>query len=134
MYYLICLFDVSERERSRLQGFVATAYNLLTPSLDSDSINCAGPGTNEPHGKNTICPTVFREHPEWFTCGQPAVPCTATTVNKTYNSQPCWSAPGVEETMTKNILKILRGDRNIKIISVSNMDGGVSSSPCPLVL
>ena len=34
--------------------------------------------------------------------------------------------------MTRNILRILRADPTIKIISVSNMDGGVSYSPCPL--
>ena len=113
-------------------GFVATANNLLTPSLNAETSDCGGPGTNEPHEKNTPCPATFRQHPEWFTCGQPAAPCTATTVNKTYSSQPCWSAPGVEETMTKNILKILRADPTTKIVSVSNMDGGVSYSPCPL--
>ena len=64
--------------------------------------------------------------------GQPAAPCTAVTVNKTYNSQPCWSAPGAVDTMTKNVLKILRADPTIKIVSVSNMDGGVSFSPCPM--
>ncbi len=112
-------------------GFVATAYNLLTPSLDSDASDCSGPGTNEPHPQNTICPAVFRKHPQWFTCGQPAAPCTATTVNRTYNSQPCWSSPGVKETMTQNILKILRADPTAALISVSNMDGGVSYSPCP---
>ena len=36
--------------------------------------------------------------------------------------------------MTKNVLKILRADPTIKIISVSNMDGGVSYSPCPMDL
>ena len=113
-------------------GFVATAFSLLTPSLDSDAVDCAGPNTFEPHAKNTACPAVFRQHPEWFTCGQPAAPCTSVTINKTYSAQPCWSAPGAEETMTQNILKILRADPKIKIISVSNMDGGVSFSPCPL--
>jgi hypothetical protein len=112
-------------------GFVATAYNLLTPNLDADSLDCGGPGTHEPHPQNTPCPAVFRQHPDWFTCGDPAVPCTAITVNRTYNSQPCWSAPGVQETMTQNILKILRADPTIKIISVSNMDGG-AFAPCPL--
>lgn len=112
-------------------GFVATAYNLLTPSLDSDASDCAGPGTNEPHPQNTICPAVFRQHPQWFTCGQPAEACTSATVNRTYNSQPCWSAPGVKETMTQNILKILRADPTVALVSVSNMDGGVSFSPCP---
>ena len=34
--------------------------------------------------------------------------------------------------MTQNVLKILRADPTIKMISVSNMDGGVSFSPCPL--
>ena len=34
--------------------------------------------------------------------------------------------------MTKNILSILKADPSIKIVSVSNMDGGVSFSPCPL--
>jgi hypothetical protein len=113
-------------------GFVATAYNLLTPTLNSDASDCAGPGTNEPHESNTICPAVFRQHPEWFTCGQPAAPCTNATIGQTFSSQPCWSAPGVEATMTQNILRILRADPSIKIISVSNMDGGVSYSPCPL--
>lgn len=113
-------------------GGVATAYNLLTPSLNADVPDCAGIGTYEPHGKKTPCPAVFRQHPEWFTCGQPAAPCTATTINITDNGQPCWSAPGVVETMTSNVLKILRADPTIKIISVSNMDGGVSFSPCPM--
>jgi hypothetical protein len=76
-------------------GGVATAYNLLTSSLNADVPDCAGQGTYEPHAKNTPCPAVFRQHPEWFTCGQPAAPCTATTLNKTDNGQPCWSAPGV---------------------------------------
>jgi hypothetical protein len=118
-------------------GFVATAYNLLTsynvtPNLDADANDCAGPGTDEPHGKNTPCPAVFRQHPAWFTCGMPAAPCTASTVNETYGSQPCWLAPGVVATMTQNILKLLRADSSIKLISVSNMDGDVSSYPCPL--
>eukprot|EP01051_Picozoa_sp_SAG22_P005699 SAG22_NODE_347_length_11873_cov_15.313997_3_plen_1456_part_00 len=113
-------------------GFVATAYNLLVPSLDADANDCAGPGTNEPHRVNTPCPAVFRQHPDWFTCGQPAGPCNATTINQTYNSQPCWLAPGVVDTMTHNILKILRADPTIKLISVSNMDGGVSDFPCAL--
>jgi hypothetical protein len=113
-------------------GFVATAFSLLSPSLDSDADDCAGPGTSEPHAKNTACPGVFRQHPEWFTCGQPAKACTTATINKTYSAQPCWSAPGVEETMLQNVLKILRADPTIKIISISNMDGGVSYSPCPL--
>eukprot|EP01043_Picozoa_sp_COSAG02_P000987 COSAG02_NODE_20_length_53673_cov_86.864841_22_plen_582_part_00 len=113
-------------------GFVATAYNLMTPSLDSDASDCAGPGTHEPHSQNTICPAVFRQHPDWFTCGQPAAPCTAATANRTYNSQPCWSAPGVKDRMTQNILKILRSDPTVALISVSNMDGDVSYSPCPL--
>ena len=34
--------------------------------------------------------------------------------------------------MTKNVLKILRAEPTIKIVSVSNMDGGVSFSPCPM--
>jgi hypothetical protein len=110
-------------------GFVATAYNLLAPSLDADASDCAGPGTSEPHHVNTPCPAVFRQHPEWFTCGQPAGPCNATTINQTYNSQPCWLAPGVVDTMTQSILKVLRADPTIKLISVSNMDGGVSNSP-----
>lgn len=113
-------------------GFVATAFNLLTPSLYSNAVDCAGPGTFEPHEKNTICPAVFRQHPEWFTCGQPAQPCTSVSINKTYSAQPCWSAPGVEATMTQNVLRILRSYPTTKIISVSNMDGGVSFSPCPL--
>lgn len=113
-------------------GFVATAFNLLTPSLYSNAVDCAGPGTFEPHEKNTVCPAVFRQHPEWFTCGQPAQPCTSVTINKTYSAQPCWSAPGVEETMTQNVLRILRAYPTAKIISVSNMDGAVSFSPCPL--
>ena len=113
-------------------GFVATAYNLLTPGFDSDAADCDGPGTNEPHPPNTICPAVFRRHPHWFTCGQPAGACTATTVNQTFSSQPCWLAPGVVETMTKSILTILHADPTAKLISVSNMDGGVSRSPCPL--
>ena len=115
-------------------GGVATAYNLLTPSLNANVPDCAGLETNEPHAKNTPCPAVFRQHPDWFTCGQPAAPCTAASINKTDNGQPCWSAPGVVETMTKNVLKILRADPTTKIISVSNMDGGVSYSPCPMDL
>ena len=111
-------------------GGVATAYNLLTPSLNADVPDCAGPGTNEPHAKKTPCPAVFRQHPEWFICMGGA--CTATTINKTDNGQPCWSAPGVSETMTKNVLRILRADPKIKIVSVSNMDGAVSNSPCPM--
>lgn len=113
-------------------GGVATAYNLLTPSLNADVPDCAGLGTYEPHAKNTPCPAVFRQHPAWFTCGQLATPCTTTTINKTDNSQPCWSAPGVVETMAESVLKILRADPTIKIISVSNMDGDVSFSPCPM--
>jgi hypothetical protein len=113
-------------------GFVATAFNLLTPSLYADAADCAGPGTFEPHEQNTACPAVFRQHPSWFTCGQPAKPCTAVTINQTFSAQPCWSAPGLQETMTQNVLRILRSDPTIKIISVSNMDGGVSFSPCPL--
>ena len=115
-------------------GFVATAYSLLTPSLNANVPDCAGPGTNEPHAKNTPCPAVFRQHPDWFTCGQPAAPCTAASINKTDNGQPCWSAPGVVEQMTKSIRKILHADPTTKIISVSNMDGGVSYSPCPMDL
>ena len=34
--------------------------------------------------------------------------------------------------MAKNVLKILRADPTIKTILVSNMDGGVSYSPCPM--
>jgi hypothetical protein len=110
-------------------GFVATAFNLLTPSLDSNAADCAGPGTFEPHEHNTVCPAVFRQHPEWFTCGRP---CTPASINKTYSAQPCWSAPGVEATMTQNVQRILRAYPTTKIISVSNMDGSVSFSPCPL--
>ena len=113
-------------------GFVATANSLLTPSLNADVPDCAGPGTYEPHEKNTPCPAVFRQHPDWFTCGQPAAPCTSVSINKTFYSQPCWSAPGVVETMTKNILRILHANPTTKIVSVSNMDGGVSYSPCPM--
>ena len=36
--------------------------------------------------------------------------------------------------MTKNVLRILRADPTIKIISVSNMDGDVSSFPCKMDL
>ena len=54
-------------------GGVATAFNLLTPSLNADVPDCAGIGTYEPHAKNTPCPAVFRQHPEWFTCGGPEV-------------------------------------------------------------
>jgi hypothetical protein len=115
-------------------GGVATAYNLLTPSLNANVPDCAGLGTYEPHAQNTPCPAVFRQHPDWFTCGQPAAPCTPTSINRTDNGQPCWSAPGVVETMTKNVLKILRADPTIKILSVSNMDGGVSFAPCPMDL
>jgi hypothetical protein len=115
-------------------GGVATAYNLLTPSLNADVPDCAGLGTYEPHAKNTPCPAVFRQHPDWFTCGHSGEGCTATTINKTDNGQPCWSAPGVTETMTKNVLRILRADPTIKIISVSNMDGDVSSFPCKMDL
>ena len=113
-------------------GFVATAYNLLTPNLDADSLDCGGPGTHEPHRKNTPCPAVFRQHPDWFTCNTPAQPCNAKTINTTYISQPCWLAPGVQETMTQNILKLLRADPTISSISVSNMDGVGGAAPCPL--
>jgi hypothetical protein len=47
-------------------GFVATAFSLLTPSLDANAVDCAGPGTYEPHEKNTPCPAVFRQHPQWY--------------------------------------------------------------------
>ena len=115
-------------------GGVATAYNLLTSSLNANAPDCAGQGTYEPHAPNTPCPAVFRQHPDWFTCGAGSShgPCTPTSINRTDNGQPCWSAPGVVETMTKNVLKILRADPTIKIISVSNMDGGVSFAPCPM--
>ena len=114
-------------------GFVATAYNLLTPPyFNSDAYDCGGPGTSEPHPQNTICPAVFRQHPDWFTCqptaaGEQHAACTVATVNETYNSQPCWLAPGVKETMTKSIFTILRADPTTKLISVSNMDGGMSA-------
>ena len=116
-------------------GFVATAYNLLNPPyFNSDADDCDGPGTNEPHPQNTICPGVFRRHPTWFTCqpaaGEKNAACTVATVNKTYNSQPCWLAPGVKETMISSIQLILRDDPATKLISVSNMDGGVSAFPC----
>ena len=80
---------------------------------------------------------MFRKHPNWFTCqptaaGEQHAACTVATVNKTYNSQPCWLASGVKETMTKSILTILRADPTTKLISVSNMDGGVSAFPCAL--
>ena len=41
-------------------------------------------------------------------------------------------SPEQVETTTKNVLKVLRADPTIKIISVSNMDGGVSYAPCQM--
>ena len=107
-------------------GFVATAYNLLSPDLLNESPECG------PHPHNTPCLSVWRANPEWFVCKPldcpapcrtPSYPCTVDEVNRTYNSQPCWSNTSLQQYMVSSLLRILRQNPNAKSISVSNMDG-----------
>jgi hypothetical protein len=116
-------------------GFVATAYDLLSPDLLTESPECGL------HPHNTPCLSVWREHPEWFVCkpldckapceAPPSYPCTLDEVNRTYNSQPCWSNTSLQQYMVSSLLRILRQNPNATSVSVSNMDG--SNSPeCPI--
>ena len=119
-------------------GGVATAYDLLSESLVADTTDCAGKGTNEPHPHNSPCLDTWRKHPDWFVCKNvtcdgiicPAIyPCTLQEVNRTSNSQPCWSVPSLQSAMANSVLRILRQNPNASSISVSGMDG--SPVECP---
>jgi hypothetical protein len=119
-------------------GYVATAYDLLCESLVADTSDCAGEGTNDPHPHNTPCLDNWRKHPEWFVC-KPVTcdlavcpfiyPCSMAEVNRTYNSQPCWSIPSVQTKMADSVLKILRQNPNATSISVTGMDGAPAECP-----
>jgi hypothetical protein len=114
-------------------GFVATAYDLLSPRLLANTADCGV------HAKNTPCLPVWQAHPEWFVCKPlhcsdppcpPKYPCTLEEINVTYNSQPCWSNASMQQYMVSSILKILEKNPNASAISVSNMDG--DNVECPI--
>ena len=105
-------------------GFVATAFDLLSPHLLTPP--------DQPPGTPDL--SVWRAHPEWFVCkslhcklphGQcpPHYPCAVEEINRTYYSQPCWSNSSMQQYMTSSILRILRQNPAATSISVSNMDG-----------
>ena len=118
---------------------MATAYDLLCESLVADTSDCAGEGTDDPHPHNSPCLATWRQHPEWFACKPvtcdaavcPHVyPCTLAEVNRTFNSQPCWSNTSLQSAMAENILRVLRQNPDASSVSVTGMDG--APTECPL--
>ena len=119
-------------------GYVATAYDLLSWSLVADTSDCDGEGTDDPHPHNSPCLGTWRRNPEWFVCKPvtcdgfvcPALyPCTLDEVNRTFNSQPCWSNTSLQRAMAAGILRVLRKNPTATSVSVTGMDG--SPVECP---
>ena len=95
-------------------GFVHTALRLL------DDVN----GTwGDPPNVN-VPPELRRLHPEWFSLNE-SYPCEkGADPSGTYldGCQLCWSAPGLQEYMLKQVMLFLRASPDATVLSISNMD------------
>ena len=103
-------------------GFVATAYNLMTPSRTRTPATARLGRTSHTHRTPFALQSSVSTHIGSPVASQrhcaPQRPLPYTTRNVLVRAR-------CKRQMTQNVLKILRSDPTVALISVSNMDGDV---------
>jgi hypothetical protein len=136
-------FLVRMKSGNSADGYAHTAFELLSPTGSAEDCGLVGDAQ-----QTSPCPSLVRQHPEWFVCRQNqgddvpllaplkpnftsvTYPCTPALAAMEYSTHLCWTLPAVHRALEFGVRRVLAADPSSKYIAVEIVDG--FSIPCPV--
>jgi len=135
-------YRVTMKSGNTSDGYAHTAFELLSPTGSAQDCGLVGDAA-----QTSPCPSLVREHPEWFACRSNqgddvpllnpltpnftsvTYPCTPQLAAQEYSSHLCWSLPAVHLALEAGVRRVLAAAPSSQYVAVEIMDG--FSIPCP---